>query len=704
MKASAFLITSRMSTSAAKSLSPEPVDPAAKATGASAPKGFQVRPRVFETVLDQEFPMPRRKEIYLMPDEGVLTPANEVERTVRRAGKRGVVDFSVGIYEAGLFDAHAELICHDGGTAVLRGESRVASQTVLMRGFHLEAGASGVALSVLSGTAMLEDCEIQGRIEVANHARLLVKNCGIMSEGDAIVVAPGGLAEITASRIVTAAAAVRAGSGSDLSLYACRFQPRDTTPGTAVLSDGARIYAEGCEFFDNAVGVDLRSCPEARFASCAFENNPETALRWEASGPQAVLTMTGCLVATSSYAPPLVIRGGTGFLSHTTVVAPAECLHAAGARVVAENIAWQTSVNDPVGLEGGAALECIEENPASPSRLPGEVSRPETPASVLDRSLAHIDQIIGQETAKNELRRIVQQAWAAGQRGGRINRQSIAAVFLGPARHGQESAAVQLAAALAETGVLRSPDVQHAGLAGFNSQESAAGLFLVDSSREKSDLVDGMAAQLDEAIRGLPEKTALVLSGDGERLRSFLRNHSELHRLIPHEVNFANLEPRDLAAHFKMHCKEERIPVGAEAARKLLIVIHTLHDGFGRQYSDTEGILELFLDVRRNYLARCAAIGRLDAELEPSDVTIPIHRRAMSLWTRSAEFLAICPQCGAETPWLPSLASGLRCIHCGAGVAADWGILRGSSYFRKIQGRAEGVRSGAVTFRKRLPS
>ncbi|GAB4173040.1 MAG: hypothetical protein Fur0032_12560 [Terrimicrobiaceae bacterium] len=688
-----------MFTSAAKSLSPEAATPP---TAAPDSVKFEARKRFFETLLEREFPPPRKTEIYLMPEEGVVTSANEIKRAIRRAGRQGIVDFSVGIYEAGLLDAPIEMICHDGGTAVLRGESRVASSTVLIRGFLLEATDSGVALKVLSGTAMLEDCEIQGRIEVAAGAGLYIKNCGIESNGDAITISPGGTTELIASRIVTAGSAVRAGAGSGLSLYACRFQPRDTIPGTAVVSEGGTVYAEGCEFFENGVGVDLVACPEASFASCAFENNSEPALRWHAASPDASLQVVGSIFSTSSFAPPITLHGGSMVLSRTKISSLAECIHAVDARIKAVDVEWSTSVEQPVGLEGSASIDGSQISTGDNTRVIPP-ARPDTPASTLDRALSQIDKIIGQEDAKLELRKIVQQAWAAGQRGERIGRQSIATVFFGPARHGQAAAAVQLAAALTEIGVLNSTSINHLGIKSLSDHswgESPCGLYLLDSSQYSSGLINSFIPRLIDLLRNQPDRTTFVISGEAERLKTLLRRHSELNRLIPHEVGFSELEPRDLAAYFKMYCEEERIPVGTEAARKLLIVIHALHDGFGRQFSDTEGLQELFLEVRRNYLARCAVIGRLDAELEPSDITIPIHRRALALWTRSAEFLALCPKCGAETPWLPSLAPRLLCIHCGAPVHSEWGILRGSSFFRKIQTRSEPVRSGAVAFRR----
>ena len=664
------------------------------------PKSFEPRLRNFDSLVSAEFGATRRREIVLIPEENEITSALDVERSVRRAGFHGVVDFAPGQYEGCFLDSSAELVCKDSGSASFVGACQVSAPMIYIRGLRFEAGDSTFAIQVEKGVLLLEDCDVYGAVEVQKGAKLLAKNCSFTNKKDLLVGHLEASIELIACKVVSSEVGVVLEKVSDAAFYSCRFQKLHGAASMHLRSNGSPVYLQGCEFFDGTRALELDQFSVVQIGSCFFARNIEEAICGKAANNDALLRIAGCEFKSASFAPTLRVRGGRMELFHVRIKSPSECILAEACEIFTKEVNFETEVLNQVRLLDGSNWKDLED-----TTIDNQTNTNAATNELLDKAVGHIHRIVGQNTVKNNLRRVVQQAWAIKQRGGVVSRSMVSVSFLGVPDRGQQHVARHFADALTVIGVLRSQFLHQLSaeslVARVPIRDVGAGIFYLDLSAESDRELGDFEVELFQFLQTLPERTAFVLAGEAERVRSIFRNYPELHRVIPHEVTFLDLQPSDLAEYFKLYCEEEKISLTPESVKKLLIVIHTFHDGFGRQLTDLEGIHEFFLTVRQNYLSRCAASGKLDLAIEPDDIPFSVHHRARALWNRSPEFLAICPNCGAENPWLPQLAKHIHCLSCGAAMPCDWGILKDSSQFKKIQSRTEGIRSGAVAQRRR---
>ncbi|MEX1118223.1 MAG: right-handed parallel beta-helix repeat-containing protein [Terrimicrobiaceae bacterium] len=706
-----------------------------------------LKPRSFEKLQEAAFSLPHRMEAMLVPaDDGY--GAKAIVRGMKRAGKAGIVDLGPGNFEGFEADRHVEILSREPGLTNVVGTVSVIGGPLLLRGLTIQPAAGAPAMTVAAGIVLCEDCEFLGAIEVKGAGKVYLKNCLVKSGQHGVDLSGGALAELITTRISGAPGGVVLSEGSSAALYHCRVEgcvgTGDGETGAGVFVQDSSLYAEGTEFTNNQVGVYLKASPEAAFVGSHFSGNSISAIITQGAPAEGVLSLYGCKVegAKESEYPALSLEGGQAKLAHGQIQAFAK----SGVSVVATAMEIQsceiTSTNDvALDMEGGslACKDCrVVSDLGTAIRLSktvgsiqgGTVSGtppvdPGFPHSVslnhvTDRGMGseehaspelsfesiskELSEIVGQDEVKTELRRLLRLTFAARER----NRRGIlqephqfSGIAAGPAMCGQLRAIQVFAGLLHKLGDLTSPDVLQLSLAeasGLDAGSVRAGfLFVTTEEANEIPLLSTRAAEILLRLSAAFEGRAyIILGGDREALRALLRSNVELAREFPIELPFGAFNPEDLATLFAKHCQREKIVISFDAAKKLPVIFHGLHDRLQRRYLDEEGVADLFSDSRRNYLERCSHAGRFDLELENEDIVVPLDRSSATAIERSAELVTVCSACKEQNPWLPGLGPKFACAHCGVEYEASWGLLKNSTFFRKrnVQGRT--FRSGAV--------
>jgi hypothetical protein len=703
----------------------------------------------FEKLQEAAFSIPNRMEAMIVPaEDGYGSKA--VLRGMKRAGRAGIVDLGPGNFEGFVVDRHVEILSREPGLTFVKGTVQVIGGPLLLRGLTLRPSDGTPALLVSSGTVLCEDCEFFGAIEVKGPAKVYLKNCLVNSGQHGIDLSGGAFAEAITSRITGIPAGVVMSEGSSTELYHCRVEgchgKRDSDTGAGVFAVSSSLHAEGTEFFSNQVGVYLKSCTEASFLASHFHGNTVSAIITEGTPATGSISLYGCQfdgTLASDY-PVVSLEGGEAKLAHVQVQAHAKIGMSITATAMDLEVCKISSEKDVAMEFEGGSLACrdstmvsqrgpgirlsntkgyirggtVAGTPPIDAAYPHSVSLVDVSHAVpvpyetegepaeltIENISATLSEIVGQNEVKAELQRLLRLTFAARER----NRRGIlqephqfSGIVTGPPLIGQLRAIQIFAALLHKLGDLSSPEVLQISLteaAVLNVESVTAGFVFVTADEGPSTaLMSPQTAEILLRLSAAFEGRAYVLiGGDREALRAMLRSNVELSREFPIELPFSELHPADLATLFANQCKREKIVISLDAAKKLPVIFHGLHDRLQRRFLNLQGVAELFSDARRRYLERCSHAGHFDLELGNEDIVLPLDRASAAAIERSPELVAVCTACKQQNPWLPGLDPRLHCSHCGAEYAASWGLLKNSTFFRKrnIQGRT--IRSGAV--------
>lgn len=711
-----------------------------------------LHPRNFEKLLTADFSQRDRKEIMLDPVIDGFTQKS-ISRGIKRVGKSGIVDLGPGRFEGFSMDRHVEIISREPGLTEIAGTVRASTGPGILRGITFRPGQNAPALVVSSGSVFCEDCEFLGGIEVEGAGRLFLKNCLVSSEDNGIFLYEKGFAEIISSRISGQPAGILLSKNSSCFLHHCRLESCHGKSaedlGAGIFNSSGNLYAEGTEFFQNQVGVYLKSCLSAEFVACHWMENSISAVLSEATPANGRLAIGGSVamgVPDSGY-PVMVLEGGSASFSGVRISATghaalsavgcsieadsseflcksAACMDLEGGLLVAKDSRFIAEAGISLNLSGtsgsiaggvvfppqdastGHSVSFAGVSNSAPQEAPAQIP---VPRIVSLESIPHfLSGIIGQPAAKAELERLLRLALAARERK-RQGIQQESALFsgicVGPALSGQRIALEKFAAALHELGELQNPDVLEIALPELTSVDPStvrSGIVMigVDESASNLLLAPSTTENLLRFSRNLSGRAHVFLVGDRDQLHGLLRTRLELSREFSTELRFENFSPSDLATLFVDHCRREKIPLALETVKKLPVIFHGLHDRLQRRFLTVDGVAELFADTRRNYLERCSHLGNFHLELEPSDIVVPLDRSIQVALARSAELVAICPTCKGHNAWLPGLTPSLHCAHCGDEFKAPWGMLKNSTFFRRKSVPGAAYRSGAVALRR----
>jgi hypothetical protein len=712
------------------------------------------RARNYEKLLVADFSQRDRREVMLDPVvDGFGQKA--VIRGMKRAGKAGIVDLGPGRFEGFPVDRHIEILSREPGLTEIAGTVRATGGPSILRGLAVRPQSGGPALSVISGIVFCEDCEFFGTVEVHGSGRLFLKNCLISSSDNGLFLYEKAFAEVIATRISGQPAGILLSNQSSCSLYHCRVESSHGTTadetGAGVFASSAQFYAEGSEFFDNQVGTYLKACADASFIACHWRRNSIAALITESTPPAGKLAIQGSLLqGPEDGTYPLVsLEGGSVGFSSVRVESPGlTALSATGSSLEVDSSEFRSLDAPAVDLEAGVLSArdsrflctlapglkvsktsgsisggivagnppmlatqplAITLNGVSNQAPPQVLSPLESPRVVtLETIPSFLNDIIGQSAVKAEVERLLRLAFAARERkrhGIPQDPPVFSGLLTGPALSGQKRTLEIFASVLHEMGELESPDVLEIALSELPVLDPAivrAGVVMVslDEPSYASLMSPSTADSILRFVRALNGRCHVFLVGEREPLHALLRTRLDLSRELPTELRFDFFSPSDLSTLFAEHCRRQKIPLGLEAAKKLPVIFHGLHDRLQRRFLNVEGVAELFSETRRNYLERCARQGSFDLELEPGDIVVPLDRSILISLARSAELVAVCPTCKAHNAWLPGLAPSLHCSHCGDEFKATWGLLKNSTFFRKRSVPGGFYRSGAVAMRR----
>jgi len=677
------------------------VNSSASANVAPELKTWIPRPRKYDTVKDDIAPAPQEKtSIYLQPTPGHPVHAAEVERAIRRAGTNGEVNCAAANYEPFEISGHARLVCFDaGGHARVHGGLTVSGTVFYLQGFVVDSGdLSKPAITLRNATLICEDCDFRGAIKATGNCKVYMRNSVVESDQIALDLSQQTTVELVGTRVTGRQTGLSLDKNCDAALYACRFDGCRGADGRGhgIVALESKLYIEACEFFGNGISLGAKLCDDIKIFDSHFDESESFAIEADMKETDARFDIYGSIIGSTNDRPPIRCRNGSLRVEKSLFYALHEWISSENCAVASRNCLWQKASGDPMPLG---------EQETPQDELSGSAAG-EPASATLERALETISSITGQDDVAETLGGIVRYEWGAVQQSTIKLRQKIVVVFAGTLKAGQPGVAQKFATALHQIGAIRSDKVQQVlPPHGFHLPVEAAndtGLFFyrvspeIDNMRSEKEL-DGRLLTL---IEQLPSDAALVIETQGNKLHYWLRNHRQLRSAIAGTVNFLALRPNTLAAHFAGLCAQENLSMTRDAARKLLILIHAVYEGLGYRYSDYDGIAELFLEVRRNYLTRSAASGQFHNEIEFNDINIPLHRRALDLCARSADFAVFCPKCRKPTPWLPGLITRTYCIHCGYHVPPLWGILRESKLYRHLLAASTTPlreRSGAVT-------
>lgn len=718
----------------------------------------ELRPRRIDRLLVAEFSAKTRRQTIIDAETEKLD-ARAVARAIKRAGKDGLVDLGPGRFEGFVIDRKIELLSQEPGLTEIAGTVRVAGGPSVLRGVMIRPPHGEPSLVVEGTTMICEDCDIYGRIEV-NGGNLHLRNCRVVAPNTAITLNGKASAEVIATRISGSPVGILIGEHAACALYNSRIEAchgnEESSPGAGIYTSGV-LYSEGTEFFRNEVGVYFKTLSTASLFGCHFHANSHAALIVEGSDPSAKMliassrfdgfhnpecpmiaidggsiSLEACHI-DSPHGPALFLKAASLALSscgvrttrHAAIEMDAGSVSGHHTRITCDNGAALQVFGTTGTLHGGTlegrppiagneggkvALDNVmEREPADKNASP--LSTTPAPDSI-ESYLECLDQIIGQGVAKNELAKLLRLAFAARER----KRQGIppgehkfSGLLSGPPGSGQTHAARVFASALHTMGELRSTEVVEITLADATVADPraiSAGIVVVRTSEASGISLKspGAPEAVLRLVRSLDGYAHVLLEGDRQSLSAFIRSRPELSREFVVELLFTAYGPPELAALFETHCTREHIPLGLDAARKLSVTLHSLHDRLQRRYTDLDGIGGLFAEARRNYLERCAREGRFDLELEAGDIDAPLDRTTASALERSAELISICPSCNGENPWLPGLRAEYSCLRCGQGFVPGWGFWKNSTFFRKRRDGSEHLRSGAVASRRLIMS
>ncbi len=722
-------------------------------------------PRTYESQYQRELGHLVRREIQIDPVSDGLTP-QAILRVARHAGKGGIVNLVPGAFSGMALDRSIELVSRESGATSFHGTItiRAHSGSVSLKGLRFQPTEAAPALVIHSGSVFCEDCEFFGLVEVRGTGRLHIKNCLLRVDDTAISLHQQAFAEIIGSRISGSPAGVALFDEASCAMFSCRMEhcqeSRTGEAGAAIFCDSSAphaLLAEGTEFFENQIGLYVKSARSVQVLGCHFRNHAVSAFITEGAVAEAMLEVECSRIEGGAGAefPAVSLGGGQARFSHVNISATdGAALSANGTAVEIESSRVSSSNVAAAEVSGGTLLSrnslflgqgvpglrlsrvtgtvtggtvageppvatgephsvLLKDVSDHESHLPTKTSKPPKDhegTQAMDLLMEPLEDLIGQAEVKEELSRLLRLAFAARERrrqGLSDDTYSYSGILVGPPHSGQLQALQIFAAGLHHLDVLQSSEVRVLTVADMlvTAPESlGSGLLLVtqDDQHESRWLSEGVADALLQLNHALAARGHLFLEGDREELQTLLRSRTDLAREFTTELRFTHFNPIDLSTLFASHCEQAQIPLSHDAKKKIPVMFHSLHDRLQRRLLNVDGVAHLFITARHNFLDRCARSGRFDAEMEAEDIMAPMDRATSAILERSAELVGICPSCQARNPWLAGLAPDFICSHCGADYTTPWGFLRHSSYLRHKDSPQNSFRTGAIALRRTL--
>jgi SpoVK/Ycf46/Vps4 family AAA+-type ATPase len=322
----------------------------------------------------------------------------------------------------------------------------------------------------------------------------------------------------------------------------------------------------------------------------------------------------------------------------------------------------------------------------------------------LEEALRELDELIGLDSVKQEVRTLVnylklqKRRGEAGLSGTEV---SLHMVFTGNPGTGKTSVARILGKIFGAMGILQKGhlvETDRSGLvAEYMGQTSAKaqakinealdGVLFID---EAYSLVakDGQDPYGNEAIQALLKRAeddrsrlVVILAGYPKEMRTLLEANPGLSSRFNRVLEFDDYSPLEMARIFALLCDKNRYKLARGTRSKMMLGLTELHRRRDRHFGNGRAVRNLFEQAIRRMANRIADIRELTAEqlmlLDSEDVEFKDLPKGLSLEAADDgpwRFRILCPACGQTSKSRGSyLGQKVRCPKCEADFIAEWG-------------------------------
>jgi hypothetical protein len=322
----------------------------------------------------------------------------------------------------------------------------------------------------------------------------------------------------------------------------------------------------------------------------------------------------------------------------------------------------------------------------------------------LEEALAELDELIGLEPVKHEVRTLVNYLKLRKRRGeaGLSDTEvSLHMVFTGNPGTGKTSVARILGKIFGAMGILAKGHLVETDRSGLVAEymgqtsskaqakinEALDGVLFID---EAYSLVarDGQDPYGSEAVQSLLKRAeddrhrlVVILAGYPDEMQTLLKTNPGLSSRFNRLLEFDDYSPLELARIFGWLCDKNRYKLAGGTRAKLMLGLAELHRRRDRHFGNGRTVRNLFEQAIRRMANRIADIRELSAEqlmlLESDDVEfkdLPQGTKLEAADDGPWRFRFVCRACGHTSKSRGSyLGQKVRCPKCEHDFVADWG-------------------------------